>query len=152
MLLPPSAEEHPLVTSTAVFLDHRTGDAFRYDRSKDVWTPLANVGLQRRDLSATRAHYRPKEATHKCVEQVFTAKRHEETCRVAVSALQHWACERVTREFVVHVWGRWKLGLQSIQVRVPSFNVLAEAPWGPLVSCSMQRPPVPRRSPVRARD
>lgn len=126
-------ERDPLVTTTSVFLDHHTGDAFRYDQSRDVWAPFANVGLSRQDLTAQRTTYRPG-ATHKLVEQVYTARRHHVACRIGTASLHHWACSGVGREFVVPVWGRWKLALQSIRVRVPSFAVLGEAPtWGPVM-------------------
>ena len=128
------ADRDPLVSSTPVFLDHATGDAFRYDRGRDVWAPFANMGLVKRDAAVTRGQYRPKEA-HKLVEQVFTAKRHDETCRVGPACLHHWSVQGLGREFVVPVWGRWRLGVQSIRVRVPSFAVLGEAPWGALVGC-----------------
>ena len=126
-------DRDPLVCTTPVFLDHETGDAFRFDRTRDVWAPYANVGLTRRDILAQKHTYRPKEGAHKLVEQLFTSKRHDVPCRIDVSCLHHWACKHVNREFLVPVWGRWKLELQSIRVRVPSFAVLAKAPWGPLV-------------------
>ncbi|CDW75232.1 UNKNOWN [Stylonychia lemnae] len=136
----------PTLEKNQVFLDNLTGDYYQYEREKNEWKPVGNVGLHYSramashggltggDLIKKVSTYTEKNNFNK--PQLFFSKLTDVKCSIKKQYISHPLLQQLPQEFVVdnhNSWDPHPVNITNIQQIQTNYDTLAESERGPQI-------------------